>query len=568
MKRNSIFFKLFVLFLVSFLAASAFFVLLNNRNIKQNNIKIFTKELTATSKIISSHITNLLQTKPETLDAFVKNAVLGTSVRITVIERGGGVIADSESNPTKMDNHLNRGEVEQAFLNKEAFALRRSYTLNTDFLYTAVPLVSDGKVLAVLRLSVPLEAVSVFSYDFISKNYTALIFAALIAFAASLIISKYFGKKIAATEQAFCRLEKGDFNIRLNFQTGDEFQTLSATFNKMSEQMERSFKKIENSRDELDKIINSVTDAIMVTDANGKILLSNLSFKNFFPGAARGEMFYWQIINDKQFVKHITEKTPQFVFEYLGKHYLCTAASISTSGSFVTVFHDITDMKNLENFKKDLIASVSHELKTPLSSIKAYTEFLETETSPEQIKRYVSVISRNTARLSNIVNDLLTLSEIENSQNLKFETFKLSEIFNEMSTLFSQRAKSKGIVLHFTGGGVEVKADKFRLEQAVLNLIDNALRYTETGTVTVSANADKGNAVITVEDTGIGIDAAHLERIFDRFYVADKSRSRKTGGTGLGLSIVKHIIALHGGVVTVASTPLKGSVFTITLPAV
>jgi len=573
LKAKSIFLKLFFLFLTSAMLTAAFFVVLNSRNIKKNNIEIFTRELTASAKIMRLSIISLLKSAPGgDVDAFVKKSAEGSGTRITVVLKDGVVVADSEASIHNIGSHLSRSEIDAALSsNSPASAIRRSNTLNTDLLYVAVPLVErDNVPFAVLRLSVPLKGITALSYEFISKNYAAFFAVALFAGMLSFFISRYFGKKVEELSLAFEELARGNFNIRLDIQTNDELGRLAGTFNEMSGQMGETFKKLSASSDELNKIINSVSDGIMVTGSNGKILLTNPSFEKFFPYKRQSETFYWQAVTGKFFAEHMAragETGAQFVFERMQKHYLCTIAPIEQGKGFVTVFCDISGMKNLESFKKDLVSNVSHELKTPLASIQAYTEFLETETDPAQIKNYAAVISRNTARLSNIVNDLLTLSEIEHKETLNIEEFDFTEITGEMSDMFGARAKAKNINLVFDcPQGVKVKADKFRLSQALLNIIDNALRYTETGGITVSAACGGGNITVTVADTGAGIPSEHMGKIFNRFHVADKSRSRKTGGTGLGLSIVKHIVSLHGGAVSVESAVGKGSVFKIVLP--
>ncbi|MCL2389629.1 MAG: HAMP domain-containing protein, partial [Elusimicrobia bacterium] len=492
-------------------------MVLNSHSIKRNNIEIFTRELTATAKIISAHITYLLKTAPHNqVDAFVKNSTADSNMRITVIMQGGQVIADSAVDITNFgfDSHIARAEIEEAFADNLYTVVRHSNTLNKELLYVALPLHNnEGDVFAVLRLAMPLQSITYLSYDFILKNYGAFIVVGIAAFLLSFLISRHFGKKIEELNQAFGELSKGNFNIRLDIQTNDEFQKLSTTFNEMSEQMRKTFQETNASKDELNKIINSVSDGIMVTGSDGKILLANPGFKKFFPYNQALNPFYWQVVTGKQFSVHMSAAGAagaQFVLEHLQKHYLCTIAPVQLSNSFVSVFHDISGMKNLENFKKDLISNVSHELKTPLSSIKAYAEFLETETDPEQIKNFSAVISRNTARLSNIVNDLLTLSELEHSETLNIETFKLTEVFNEIAGTFTSKAKAKNINLVLNCcDKIEIKADKFRLSQALLNTIDNALRYTEAGTVTANTDKTGSGLTITVRDTGIGIQDQH-----------------------------------------------------------
>ncbi|MDR3112192.1 MAG: HAMP domain-containing histidine kinase [Elusimicrobiota bacterium] len=219
------------------------------------------------------------------------------------------------------------------------------------------------------------------------------------------------------------------------------------------------------------------------------------------------------------------------------------------------------------NLKKSLVSNASHELKTPLASIKAYLEFLEEESNPQEQKKHIEVIGRNVKRLSNIVNNLLTLAEIESSEKLDLQDIMLKSLFEEMKSLFEDKANAKKISLVFKcSDDIVLKADRFRLEQVLSNLIDNALRYTEKGYIFVTAQKNKNVLNIEVKDSGIGINSKQIEKIFDRFYVIDKSRSRKTGGTGLGLSIAKHIVELHNGTIKAFSNHGKGSSFLIKFP--
>jgi two-component system phosphate regulon sensor histidine kinase PhoR len=232
----------------------------------------------------------------------------------------------------------------------------------------------------------------------------------------------------------------------------------------------------------------------------------------------------------------------------------------------VLIFHDITDMKHVEQIKKDLVVNISHELRTPLTAIKGFVETLLDEASDEQ-RDYLDIVKRHTDRLINIVQDLLVLSELEDRPaGFSVEKVDMGTVINSVVTLFEPKARQKGLSIKADIEPVIISADSFRIEQLLTNLIDNAIKYTEKGEILVGVKADGGNAIITVRDTGIGIPREHLMRIFERFYVVDKSRSRSVGGTGLGLSIAKHIATLHNGRITAESIPLTGTTFTVTLP--
>ena len=232
------------------------------------------------------------------------------------------------------------------------------------------------------------------------------------------------------------------------------------------------------------------------------------------------------------------------------------------------ILHDITRLKNADMFKKDLVANVSHELRTPLTAIKGFVETLETEKAPLNMK-YIAIIKKHTDRLINIVSDLITLSKLEDGKvREKFEDVDLANCVNDIALIYRDKAAAKGLTFNIDmpENPFVIRGQEFRIEQLLVNLLDNAFKYTEKGSVTVSLkDTERGNEM-TVSDTGIGIRTADQDRIFERFFVADRSRSKNTGGTGLGLSIVKHIVNLHNASMEVSSSVGKGSVFTVIFP--
>jgi two-component system phosphate regulon sensor histidine kinase PhoR len=250
------------------------------------------------------------------------------------------------------------------------------------------------------------------------------------------------------------------------------------------------------------------------------------------------------------------------------KYYLCSITFLSSKEELVAVLHDITELKNLERMKKEFVANISHELRTPLTAIKGFVETLEEE---EEIKNvtYLEIIKRHTNRLMYIVNDLLLLSELEQTgTKLVAENVNLIALVENILKVFEQVANKKGIELKLiTAHDLQpIQADLFKVEQMFINLLDNAIKYTEKGEVSITIRQEPSKSIIEIKDTGVGIPASNLPRIFERFYVVDKSRSKKLGGTGLGLAIVKHIVLLHGGTIDVESLQETGTKFTIVLP--
>jgi two-component system phosphate regulon sensor histidine kinase PhoR len=256
-------------------------------------------------------------------------------------------------------------------------------------------------------------------------------------------------------------------------------------------------------------------------------------------------------------------------FEMNGINYLLSANYIQAKDEIVVILYNTSQIKKLEQIKKDIVQNVSHELRTPLTAIKGFIETLEDEID-ENKKYYLEIIKRHTDRLINIVQDLLLLSKLEENQaSLLLADVDLKTLVDNVLVLFSQRLKEKRLYLnvHIDEDITQLKGDPFKLEQMLINIIDNAFKYTDEGGISINISRDSGLVRFEIRDTGIGIPKEHLERIFERFYTVDKSRSRKLGGTGLGLSIVKHIVLLHKGSIKIESQPGKGTKFIISIPA-
>jgi two-component system phosphate regulon sensor histidine kinase PhoR len=325
-------------------------------------------------------------------------------------------------------------------------------------------------------------------------------------------------------------------------------------------------------KEALNIIIASIQEGIVVLNKKGKILLSNDSFGKIVNNTAVKDKFYWELIRSHKLGKLIENigrenAVASEEIEINERNYICSAAFLSSAEQIVLTLHDITEILQVTKMKKDFVANVSHELRTPLTAIKGFVETLEQEKNVKT-KHYLDIIKRHTDRLINIVQDLQLLSELEEKEKLELENVNLQKLVNNIFRMFNQRLKEKNLYfkLNVADNFPAIKADSFKLEQMFINLIDNALKYTEKGGITITVDQVNSSVKIEIEDTGIGIPGEHLSRIFERFYVVDKSRSRKMGGTGLGLAIVKHIVQAHKGEINIESKVNKGSKFTIILP--
>jgi two-component system phosphate regulon sensor histidine kinase PhoR len=312
--------------------------------------------------------------------------------------------------------------------------------------------------------------------------------------------------------------------------------------------------------------------AWLFLDASGRIIIANTGFKRYAQAVSPEKRFYWEVVRSieldelvKDIIANKTTESKELVINE--KTLLCKGIYLIFRNEIVLTFNDITEIKNIEKIKRDFVSNISHELRTPLTSIKGYAETLE-ETVNEEGKRYLDIILRNTERLINIVQDLLLLSELEEVKSLNIEELDLKALLENVMKIFDQKAKDKGLEISVSAEDnfPIIEADAFKLEQVFINILDNAVKYTERGEIAISLKNEIDDVIIEIEDTGIGMPQKDLVRIFERFYVVDKSRSRKMGGTGLGLSIVKHIILLHNGKINVESAYGVGTKLIITLP--
>jgi two-component system phosphate regulon sensor histidine kinase PhoR len=490
-----------------------------------------------------------------------------------VIDAKGTVVVDSIQDPRSMENHRNRPEVVEALTGRTGTSRRFSSTTTQEALYVALPLEKDGKVEGVIRTSRFASDIKI-PPRLMGHMIEMLALFSLLALIATLIISRSISKPIGELTWAARKLASGDFNTRVFMKRNDEFRALADTFNSMSRELSGAFEELKRQKAELKGIVDSLREGLLVVSKKGAIIYCNESLKAILGrGSALEGQLYWEALGQSQFIE-LMEKarsrrlTPVEEVEIRGRTFLCSATHVEPEDEMVLVLHDITSMKEVEKIKRDLVSSVSHELRTPLTSIKGFAETLEEEMEGKN-RHYVEIIKRNTDRLINIVRDLLLLAQLEEKGvELEIEEVDLKALAEQTMRIFDAQAKEKNLALRLESPAdlPPVLADPFKIEQVLINLLDNAIKYTDKGEVSLVLGRSDQDVTIAVHDTGIGMPKEKLSRIFERFYVIDKSRSRKTGGTGLGLSIVKHIALLHGGEVSVESAPGAGSHFHVRLP--
>lgn len=556
------------------------------------------QDLESRALLISNQVADLLLSSPERLQSFCRQAGRQSATRITVIAHDGVVLADSSEDPAKMSNHGHRPEVKTAFSGRSGYSLRYSATLGRDMLYVAIPLPSaTGKELpGALRLSVSIAAIDNVITSIYLKVALGCVFVVIFAGIVTLIVSRRIARPLEEMTHGAERLARGHTDELLAVDTesmSTEMSGLAKSLNRMAKQIRERLNTITLQHNELETVFSSMTEMVLAIDTGKRIIRLNRSAAALFylsPEDMKGKMLHGVIRNKELHAiidEVLAERKPveKDIILFVGpdKTYLQTRAVPLADEQkkpigVLIVLNDMTRLRKLENLRRDFVANVSHELKTPVTSIRGYVETLLDGAidNREDAGRFLEIIARQTSRLDAIINDLLMLSRIElNTDHDKVSMIRvrLRDILESATLLCQPKAADKKIEINIDcEDNLFVKINPNLIEQAVINLLTNAITYSpEQSSVALSASL-RGNEgrknilMISVEDNGIGIEKEHLARLFERFYRTDKARSSAGGGTGLGLSIVKHIAVAHGGSVTVKSEPGTGSTFTLLIP--
>ena len=482
------------------------------------------------------------------------------------LERLGKVLADEVEKWRELGVLKNRLEkissdlgIFVAVVDERGRVVAGRWEVEKGAVYCSVPLDSGG-VLKLGFFPKDMEFLLKNLREEIFKVSLAVVFLSLLF---SLVVSRAISRPIEELSEASKRVAQGDFKVRVFEKCGGEVGRLVESFNYMVERMENLFADLALKKNELKSIASSLEEGLLILDRSGRIILHNSSFKEMVGEEAEGR-FYWELIPDPnlgEIVREAISGRKARGFVELGGRSFHVHASPLKDGGVSLVFQDITEKESFSKEKREFIANVTHELRTPLTAIKGYLETIE-EDLEEDKKRLLEVVKRHTDRLIKLVEDLLKLQQVEEGK-LEFKRVDLGRIVKDVSSLFEAKAKEKGISLEIdVEEGVFIMGDSFRLEELLFNLLHNAIKYTDKGYVRVSLKKEGKEAVLAVEDTGVGIPKEEIPKIFHRFYVGDRAR----GGSGLGLSIVKHIVMAHGGRIDVESQLGKGSIFTVRFP--
>lgn len=503
------------------------------------------------------------------------------NIRITVIDIEGEVIAETHDDPLDMENHLQREEIKEAIQTGEGQEIRYSETLNLELLYYAIPFEIGEEQTAYLRLAMPVQEVTS-----VYKNIMAIIIA---GFVLAFIVIVFLATKITNqitypiedAQKVAKQLAKGDFSARTFEPVDRGAGELNRSINVLAENLEKITKTYETQQERLETLIENMGSGLLFINEKGHITLVNRSFKEIFQEDTDLwlDQLYYDVIRHKKVVSFVQKillteekqrKQIKLPMNIEIRHFDVYGAPIIGSdhkrNGAVLVFHDITELKKLEQTRKDFVANVSHELKTPVTSLKGFTETLLAGAmeDPEITERFITIIANESKRLENLIHDLLELSKIEGAHfELQYEKVDLEILIDEVFVMLEEKASLKGIQLKkkISGDSI-IDGDSLRIKQILINLVNNGIMYTpELGEIKVRVREQAENLVLEVEDTGIGMSKEELPRIFERFYRVDRARSRNSGGTGLGLAIVKHIAEAHQIDLTVDSVKGQGTIF-------
>lgn len=571
------------IFLIVLITGSFYFYIdhvLQKEMIAESRVNLANQAQLARLLVISNKGLQPPQQLAETIGTVIK-------ARVTLVAPDGTVTGDSDvgkARLSQLENHLQRPEVQEAFKNGGGSALRYSGTLRTMMLYSAMSY-GSGAVEGVVRLAMPLEYLSSTRSTLHGLVGGAALVTVLIALIFSGLLSNLTTRPLRDMADAAALIGRGGGGARIKVASNDEIGQLAGVLNEMSQRIEEQVQRLSADKQRLDTILRSMGEGVMVTAPDGLITLVNPAFRSLFSieGEVEGKKLV-EISRHPDLLEAFNDLAQPDVNELLREisiqpnsitlftHWVPLNVNGVRQG-VVAVFHDISDLKKVENMRRDFVANVSHELRTPVTIIKGYAETLlcgALESDPGRARRFVEIIASHSERLTNLINDILTLSHLETKEAL-LEMFPLDVCgtISKACLLLQEAADQKGITIANESAGctlARVLADQGRLEQVLVNLLENAIKYTpENGRIRLFTE-DFGQFVrVSVADTGIGIPFKDQSRIFERFYRVDEARTREQGGTGLGLAIVKHIVQLHGGDVSVASEAGQGSIFSFTL---
>lgn len=586
-RHSPIFIKLFVGFAVVVLFSVSILGLMVQRQIEEASLRDIRTNLTQQAYILQQTLAFQSETPLAQLQRQVATISASIEARITLIDSQGVVLADSEFNPKKMDNHNERPEIQAAKLNGIGESRRFSNTLNTTMQYIAVPTLNDTNQVGYIRTALSTQRIN----EEINYLRRVIIIAtsltAIIALFVGYWLAMGFAQPLRQMTLIANNFAQGRYQLRIPSHRRDEIGDLARSLNQMADISAQRFNNLASERDLLATILKSMNEGVITVDNQGIIQHINAAAARMLrnkPDQSLGqslEQIEGTMVLHKAWEKCLYQQSSytqqiQLRGYAFARHYQLHVSLLKESrdGGAILVLQDITEVQRIDRMRADFVANASHELKTPITAIRGFAETLLDggDVDAKLVRRFMRKIHSQSLRLSDLVSDLLALSRLESNDEAYEESVDLIDIVVKVCTNLQSVAQSQDISLklHTTKDQyLPILGDDKALNQLVTNLVDNAIKYTPGGgQVDVYLQLDDQHLVFAVKDTGIGIAPADQERIFERFYRVDKARSREVGGTGLGLAIVKHIVQSHQGKLQVISELGEGTRFEVRLPTI
>jgi len=571
--KSRLFFKIFAAYFILILLIVAVLDFLYTPRIREALTQNIESRLVRNGQIITLLSKNEIRGRISELADFA-------DARVTLIDAAGSVVADSDAEERDMDNHLNRSELQEARLKGQGRAVRYSRTLEAYMLYVALPIKKEKNIVGYVRLARPLEDMR----QTLEQAYRYVYLALLLVTLPCLLLAFFFARAITVPIQRLStflqRLRSGEPPGPLILNVPEEIDQLSRNMTAILREQEEKLREAQDEAERLRAAFAAMTEGVLILDGGGRILVCNEALRRML--GRTGETLEGKTLLEalrsaplqealERFRRTGFSETEEIV---LGEdHPMVAAINLADirgknpdERKIIVVFHDITRLKNLERMRSDFIANVTHELKTPLTAIIGYVETLQENGSVDIAvqERFLRIVHDHARRLDRLVDDLLTLSSLEQGDYpLETGALSLETVLEETLPVVQAGAAAKGLTLttSIPADLPSIRGDRDKVGQILLNLLDNAVKFTEAGGIDIRSHASQDGSQVTVEisDTGIGIPKADLPRLGERFYRVDRTRSRELGGTGLGLSIVKHLIMAHRGRLEIESNLGRGT---------
>lgn len=579
-------FPAFLLIILISLGAVGWFV---SRTLKEFYFEQTVSNLRARGYLLEDAIAPLLQRdRVAEIQSLVSRLGRETDTRITITRDDGLVLGDSDEDPAHMDNHGNRPEIREALAGRVGHSIRYSHTLLQTMVYVAVPVQRNGSVIGCVRMSLSARSIEETLRDIYLRLAGGGLAVALLAALISLGISRRISRPLVEMKRGAERFAQGELDRRLPVSDSEEIGGLAEALNQMAAQLDDRIQTVLRQRNEQEAVLGSMVEGVLAVDTDERLIRINAAAAELLgtdPRLAEGRVIH-EVVRKADLQRFVARAlaSAQPVEGDIVLHGSAGDLFLQAHGSrlrdsqgrnigALVVLNDVTRLRRLENLRRDFVANVSHELKTPITAIKGFVETLLDGAldHKEDARRFLEIIIRQSERLHAIIEDLLALSRIEQESEkggIELREGRLKAVLLSAIQACEPAAAAKAITVRLAcDDTLAAPINAPLLEQALVNLVDNAIKYSPgEKEVLVEGRAEGGRVVLRVRDRGCGISREHLPRLFERFYRVDKARSRKQGGTGLGLAIVKHIVQAHGGQVTVESAPGAGSTFTLRLP--